>query len=361
LHLLLKSRTILQTETRSKDPKMPKNTQADVEGGMVTPQKPKKIGMDGSVSREDVSPAKTAPLSPQTITIDVNERSRSRGLLGMTLKSKIMAAGGLGLVGGLAYFLLQWFEIPGLEAQIDRLEGEVDRLANENNRFESLNNELNGTVRELKGINIALNDTAIELEETNQELGFKVADLEQQNQVFAEENGKLSKTVDDLVLISKFLNETSEGLSDSLEQITEFLADQIVANKAILIGTLENTYKQRKDGWSCDYNSVFGGRTFTLDYNAEIPTTEFNSVMDYVANRALDELCLDRNDFTEFLALPEYTPLTSNRLNAAMTIYTGRALDWYFPEVNENGLTQDDWSNAAFDCENLIEKYKFSS
>ncbi|CAJ1939624.1 unnamed protein product [Cylindrotheca closterium] len=343
---------------------MPNNTQADVESGMVTPQKPKKAGMDGSISCEDVSPAKTAPLSPQTITIDVNERSRSRGVLGMSrVKSMMIVGTGLFLAGGLAYFVLEWFEIPGLEAQIDRLEGEVDRLAAENNRYELLNDELNTTVGELKGINIALNDTANRLQETSQELGFKVADLKQQNQIFEEQNGKLSKTVDDLVLVSNFLNETSEGLDDSLEQITAFLADQIASNQAILLGTLENTYRQRKDGWNCDYNSVFGGRTYTQDYNVEIPATDFRSIMDYVSNRVLDELCFDRNDFTVFLGLPEYTPLTSNRLNAAMTIYTERALDWYFPEANENGLTHNDWSTVAFDCENLeaTQKYSFSS
>lgn len=103
---------------------MPKNTQADVENGMVTPQKPKK-----ATSREDISPAKTAPLTPQTpqtFSIDVKERSRPRGILGMTrIKSMMVVGSGLALAGGLAYFLLEWFEMPGLQAQIDRLEGEV--------------------------------------------------------------------------------------------------------------------------------------------------------------------------------------------------------------------------------------------
>lgn len=226
-----------------------------------------------------------------------------------------------------------------------------------------MNDELNATVVELKVINIALNDTAYRLDETNQELGFKVAELEQQNLLFEEQNGKLSETVDDLVLISDFLNDTSNGLSDSLEQITSLLASQIASNQAILLRTLENTYRQRKDGWNCDYNSVFGGRPYTENYNVEIPSTDFNSIMVYVSNRVLDELCFDRDDFTAFLALPEYTPLTSNRLNAAMTAYTERALDWYFPEANENGLTHDDWSAVKFDCENLAatQKYRFSS
>lgn len=118
-----------QTNTQEYSPKMPKNIEADVESGMVTPQKPKKVDMGGAVG--EVSPAKTAPLSPQTITIDVNQRSAPRGILGMTRLKSVMVVGTvLGLAGGLAYFLLQWFEIPGLEAQIDRLRGEVRRTSN---------------------------------------------------------------------------------------------------------------------------------------------------------------------------------------------------------------------------------------
>jgi len=226
-----------------------------------------------------------------------------------------------------------------------------------------LNDELNATVGQLQVINVELNDTANRLEETNQELGFKVSELEEQNKIFGEQNDKLNKTVKDLVVISAFLNETSDSLNDSFEQITEFLADQIVANQAVLLLTLQNTYRQRKDGWNCDYNIVFGGKTYITDYNTEIPTGDQNEIMDYVSNRVLDELCLDRNDFTAFLQLPQYTPLTSNKLNSAMTIYAERALDWYFPESNENGLTHDDWSDAAFKCENLpaTKRYKFSS
>lgn len=224
-----------------------------------------------------------------------------------------------------------------------------------------MNDKLNATVEELQEINVALNDTANRLEDTNQQLGVKVLDLEEQNAVFADQNDKLTKTVNDLILISSFLNETSAGLSASLEQITTFLAEQIESNRAILIQTLENTYRQRKDGWNCDYNSVFGGETFVQNYNTQISATDLDRIMDYVSNRVLDELCLDQEDFMRFLELPQYTPLTSNRLNSAMTVYAERAIDYYFPDRNENGLTWEDWADAAFDCEKLpaTKRYNF--
>lgn len=340
---------------------MPKNTQADVERGMVTPQKIKKIGMDGAI---DDSPAKTAPLTPQSVTIDVQHRNAPRGILGLTrMKSVVMCGAVLGLAGALAYFLLKFFEIPGLNAQIDRLEGEINRLEVENNRFEILNDELNVTVGDIKVINRELNVTANALEETNQELGGKVDELEEQNQIFAAQNGKLNKTVEDLELISAFLDETSQGVVDSLEAISDFLAQQIVQNQELLVGSLENTLRARKDGWNCDFNNVFNGTPYTQDYNVEIPATETNRISDYLENRVLDELCLDAGDFAVFLQLPQYTPLTTNRMNAAMIIYTGQALDWYFPEQNETGLTSEDWSAADFNCENLPaeKKYKFST
>ncbi|CAJ1962278.1 unnamed protein product [Cylindrotheca closterium] len=339
---------------------MSKNTKADIEKQMATPnKKPKNINTD-------VSPAKTAPLtptSPHHITIDVDQRPRSAGVFAVAagIKGKILVVGGLALIGALAYFGLQWFESTELEAQIKRLEGEVNRLHTENNRYEVLNKELNITVDELKDIGVQINDTANELEETNQALGFEVAELEAQNQIFAGQNERLSKTTSDLNLISGFINETADAVNDTFDQIMALIEQQIVQNSVVLMNTLQNTFRDIKDGWNCDYRGVFVGRAYAVNSMAAIPSTEFDGMMDYVSERVLDELCLDRTDFTMFLGLPEYRPLNTNRLNAAVTIYTERAIDWYFPEDNETGLTQDDWFAADFKCKNLnaTQRYRY--
>lgn len=332
-------------------------TDPDVEGGSqpITPQR-------RTTPHDEVSPAgtfDTMPMSPasfdgslsspkpQKITIEHNVKSsstsapRSAGLLlGMTKPA--MAIVGLLLLGGAGAATFGWFQIPGLNDQIEELEAqvallstEVDRLATENNRYENLNNQLNDTVADFRYLNEELNTTVIELEEvagelnkTNLELLARVSELAEENENYARlndelnatairlaeevdffeialarlvlENGALTNTTEalqgltlelgnltstqnqtltemagvlgnltaendrlenlnsDLVSIVTFLNETTFGLDDSLQQITSFLADQIVANKVLLSETLENTYRQRVQNWDCDYRDHFG-------------------------------------------------------------------------------------------------------
>jgi hypothetical protein len=73
------------------------------------------------------------------------------------------------LIGVLAYFLLQWLSIPGLNRQIKRLKAEVGTA----NRLDELNDELNVT---------------------NQEFLERIDDLTVQNEEFAWLNGNLNAT-----------------------------------------------------------------------------------------------------------------------------------------------------------------------
>lgn len=56
--------------------------QSDAEEGKATPQQQKQVNMSGMVTPKkdakatSVSPAKTEPMSPQTVTIDAQDRSR---------------------------------------------------------------------------------------------------------------------------------------------------------------------------------------------------------------------------------------------------------------------------------------------
>lgn len=308
-----------------------------------------------------------------------------------------------------------------LTAEVDRLSVEVDRLENENDRYEDLNDQLNSTVTDLDEIGDGLNETALSLEEKvnllvlqnqeyaalNQELNDTVTELQSQvdyleqalanltlqNSIlsnrtaelqtlsdellnitvaqnetlaamqetledFATENDRLREFNADLVTVVKFLNETSSGLGNSLENITSFLTDQIAVNQGLVVESLENTYRQRVQNWDCEYRDIFGLQPFGQNFSLPLDrTTDIPAVLDYVEQRVLSELCLDRSNFATYLdalyPLADNAVITSFGLIRAVRVYTDLALDYYFPEVGEAGLVLEDWSNASFQCEQL--------
>eukprot|EP00934_Nitzschia_sp_Nitz4_P007622 Nitzschia sp. Nitz4//scaffold10_size219509//133703//134911//NITZ4_001439-RA/size219509-processed-gene-0.340-mRNA-1//-1//CDS//3329532953//7612//frame0 len=377
----------------------------------------------------------------QAVTIEhkVNSSTnRSAGLI-MGMTKPAMAIAGLLVMGGVGAAAFGWFQIPGLNDQIDALEAqvtalsnEVDRLTEENNRYETLNDMLNETVADFRNLTESLNSTVIELQDvaddlnqTNLELQEQVSQLTAQNLEYAQlnqdlnatatrlaeevdffeiavanlilENGALSNTTEalqrvnaelgnltdtqnqtlvematvlgdlasendrleslnnDLVTIVSFLNETSLDIDESLQQVTEFLADQIIANSVLLAESLENTYRQQIQNWDCDYRDYFREEPYGENYTMVI--TDLPTVLSYVDDRVLSDMCLDVDDFEAYLVNTYADSITSYRLIAGVTEYTTRALTYYFPDVDETGVTPQEWADASYSCRNLEDTY----
>jgi hypothetical protein len=313
-------------------------------------------------------------------------------------------------------------EVDRLEDENDRYESLNDQLNGTVQEFAGLNDQLNMTTIRLEGINKDLNATNLEfkdriedLSQQNQEyatlnvelnatavqfanevdqfrraiatlilenadfanLTDKLAGLtgdlgsiaEDQNLTIAaleltltdivSENTRLADLNNDLTNIASFLSETSAGLDTSLQQVTQFLAGQITANRVLVLGSLENTYRQRITNWDCDYRDIFRVFAFGNDFDLVLPSADENMVISYVSDRVLSELCLDRTDFEQYLFNTISQGLTSNRLMTGVLVYTTTALDYYFPEPSEDGLSALDWADAGYDCQNLANKFVF--
>ena len=313
-------------------------------------------------------------------------------------------------------------EVDRLEDENDRYESLNDQLNATVQEFAGLNDQLNMTATRLEGINEDLTATNLEfkdriedLSQQNQEyatlnaelnatavllanevdqfrraiatlilenadlanLSDKLAGLtgdlgsiaEDQNLTIAaleltltgivSENSRLSDLNNDLTNIASFLSETSAGLDTSLQQVTQFLAGQITANRILVLGSLENTYRQRITNWDCDYRDIFRVFAFGNDFDVVFPSADEDMVIRYVSDRVLSELCLDRTDFEQYLFNTIPQGLTSNRLITGVLIYTTTALDYYFPEFDEDGLSVLDWADAAYDYQNLANKFVF--
>jgi hypothetical protein len=257
----------------------------------------------------------------------------------------------------------------------------IEDLAEENDEYSQLNAELNVTATQLGNQvtifqsvldkmvleNERMSNTTDYLESLTDHLGNITAD---QNATLVElqdalknlqsESSRLGELNMDLLTIVSFLNDTSSGLDASLQQITAFLADQIIANQALVLASLENTYRQRIAIWDCDYRDIFREETFGNNFT--VPITDVDAAMSYVDERVLSELCLHAIDFEMYLS-DQYPSglLNSFQLIRSVLIYTMEALDFYFPESDELGLTAQEWKNAAFSCNSLDRSFLWAN
>lgn len=372
---------------------------------------PKAVRLSRS-NKNNESPGVQTVLSDTTQPVTINHsfshetkvtgrNGTAKTLLGMSKPA--MAIVGVLLFGTVGAGLLGWLQIPGLNKQIRRLEKQVDRLSAENDRYEALNNELNQTVVELEGvkdklkieveslqsevgrlgvvvnelsiendrfrqINGYLNSTVTELQGVNSGLNKSVAELtnsvtglnmtvlilNEQNQVLSGENDRFRELNGQLSTITSFLNETTAGLNSSYETLTRTLAEQIIANRVLLLLNMETSYQTKLDRWDCSYRDRFRGQPFVTNEDAPIGLASVGTVYGFVEEKILSEVCADTSDFTRFVS-SKYgqETMTSNQLYQGVEIYIGALLNYYFPDSGESGLTQQDWASANYDCANV--------
>eukprot|EP00339_Tiarina_fusa_P009438 CAMPEP_0117085008 /NCGR_PEP_ID=MMETSP0472-20121206/59803_1 /TAXON_ID=693140 ORGANISM="Tiarina fusus, Strain LIS" /NCGR_SAMPLE_ID=MMETSP0472 /ASSEMBLY_ACC=CAM_ASM_000603 /LENGTH=470 /DNA_ID=CAMNT_0004814177 /DNA_START=150 /DNA_END=1562 /DNA_ORIENTATION=+ len=238
--------------------------------------------------------------------------------------------------------------VASLAAEVDAFENALRELVLENNILANL-------TASLEVLSNNLNDVTIEQNETLIELRSVLAG-------FMAENDRLEELNGGLVSVVSFLNETSLGIDQTLQDVTNFLAEQISANQVMVLASIENQMDAARDNWDCDYRDIFREQPFGVDFELPIPNADMDAVLTYVDGQVLSELCLDRTDFSTQLAIAYPTgTLTSFRLRRAVLVYTNAAIDFYFPETGEDGLAYEDWSAAAFECENLSDTFAWNS
>jgi len=410
--------------------------------------------------------------TPQSVVIEhkyAEEKKKGNTVRNCRMAKKPLALI-IGLVffstAGLAYLLGYFFEIPGLNGQIerlraevdrlevevdrlevqvveltvqvDRLGGEVDRLEDEVDRFEDLNDALEANNKEFKESNeelaannqvfkdlnaklnlttiefafltVQLNDTVFDLRdvngdldestlqlvsqvlslqrfnsnltdtlegytivtqnlnedigtlaELNKDLDFTVEKFYAEINVLADENQRLETVLQDLTTVVSFFNDTSTELGGTLDEVADFLAEQVNATRVLLIENMYNSFQQRVTNWDCGLRSRFVSEEFANSDFTPIGQAKYVDVIDFLDFRVLSQMCIDRNDFEAFLAndvLSASIPAvdaTVNDLNEAVAEYTLDTLEYYFSNDSDGqiGLSITDWVDAEFKCTNL--------
>ena len=255
-------------------------------------------------------------------------------------------------------------QVDRLTGQVDRLEKQVDQLAEQIDLLETLKDGLNSTVKDLNSTVLRLEDNVDELEFLNEELSDEVALLTESNaelrllvntlnttvDELVNENNRLQQLTANLETIATFLNETSLQISDTIDGVANFLAEQIVANRQILLEILENTFSSQIINWDCAFRDIFQFESL----NSPIGMESLEESLDYIDGRILSEFCADRNDFEDYLDSTYGLALvTANNLHQAVAVYTTAQLNYYFPDPGQQGLTPQDWADADYNCLNV--------
>jgi len=188
------------------------------------------------------------------------------------------------------------------------------------------------------------------------------------NSVITDMDGEISRLeelVDELSKILTFLEDAAENLDESFTEIASFLAEQIETNQNLLKETLSNTYRQVSTSWVCSFESFFGGEAFIEDPNSAIGQSSYSDVIEYVNAAVLRVICLNQGDFESFMAAKNGQNIppvrvTANQLIRSVSEYTTAALNYYFPDEGEGGLSEEDWQAADFRCRRLPGRKQFS-
>jgi ABC-type transporter Mla subunit MlaD len=235
-----------------------------------------------------------------------------------------------------------------LTEQVDRLEGQVSNFTLENDRLENLVGSLSNETDTLTELSNVLQSNVDRLE-------GDIATLEQ-------ENGRLDASIADLKTVIEFWGDVSGNFDDTYEEMAAFLAQQIETNRFLVLEALQNTYHQRVGGWDCALRDQFAMEPFANDDSVTIPGDSIDDVLTYVDERVLSDLCLDKADFEKYLE-DRYSiaEVTVGRLATSVQRYTWSAIDHYFPEDGETGLSAEDWATAEYDCGKLASDQKYVS
>jgi len=242
-------------------------------------------------------------------------------------------------------------------------------LMDETNRLKDLSNLVSIDIGDLLGVEANLTDKLNALNTTSMELTMQVNELVEDVANFTAENERLGMLNKDLNTISNNSLVLNLTASATLTDFTDFLARKIEGDQNDLLGEqkqLIREYKNAFEGlsggspdWSCVYGVHFGLPAGTRFTNTPInDTLVLDSIIDYIDERLFVPLCLSVTNFREFLDANATT--TSRDINMAVDDYTDLAEAHYFGN-DSSGVTTEDWINASFSCDKLVNNYLWQS
>ena len=101
-------------------------------------------------------------------------------------------------------------------------------------------------------------------------------------------------------------------------------------------------------GWECGFLTAFGSQSFAKNEEESIGYSSYDTVMNYISDRLLTDLCIVQGNLELFLKNNVLMPrvkiweINMKDLGFGVNLYATNVLNHYFPGDSETGLGRSD-------------------
>ncbi len=242
--------------------------------------------------------------------------------------------------------------------------GSLISLGERIDTISALNDNLDNTIENLQKEKDSYKAIAENLESSNVDLVDRVKSLEEQLSGIEEQNDSLSQHNEDLRSIITFLNQAGLDLNATVEGVADYLAEEISENVGLVMRDLELSYENVYFYWRCatSFDFLYGTKPWMLDRDMAIGENDYGDVMEFIDEHVLTETCASKSDFVNFLVNDDFinyagssppVDISFNTLESGVERYSTMMMQHYFSNDDSNGLTEEDWNTADYDCQNI--------
>lgn len=244
------------------------------------------------------------------------------------------------------------------------LNNTVDTLVAELAKSVEAEQQLRNTVQDYEELKQTLNAEILHLVNHTNDLNETVMELNHATALYEEQNQKLSSLNEDLNSVVGFLQVEVDGVHSSYESLVGTLADTILRKEVLAEIALKERIRKDISGWECGFTAAFANEDFGKDGEVAIGYSSYDTVMNYINDRILSDVCVQRGNFELYLSSEILLPgqkkweINRNDLVNGVNLYLTEVLNHYFP--GEGGSDKIDWNTADYDCRNLAYEDRFS-
>lgn len=250
-----------------------------------------------------------------------------------------------------------------MSESVSALEVEVKYLQN-------LELNLTATINIIEGQNSNYQAVISDLEATNEESKRQIGLLEEGLIQLKEQNDELDASNENLVSILTFMTQTGIDLNTTIDELTDFLGNEINQNAILVLMSLEISYQNVYKYWTVPgiFEDLFGKKSWIVDKDSPIGDADYKELMEYLEEHVSSEVCADIEDFEKFLTTDPVigyngvappVNISFRSIQSGIERYFSSLTNYYF-SFAVDGVPKQQWMEAEYDCQNLADEQRFT-